>query len=197
MSTDFASDLPAQRLTTHLTKGDLVLQRQAQRQIDQIETWLKNEGAGLEDWADTRKSNSGYRTLFSGPPGTGKTLAATVLGQSTGREVYRIDLSKVLSNYIGETEKNLSRVFDAAEKNGWILFFDEADALFAQRPEVSSRNDRYANQEVAYLLQRIETYPGVAILSINLISGIDEGFLRRFQSIVAFDRPHKGEPKRS
>ncbi len=196
MSPDFASDFPAHRLTTHLTKDDLILSQQTLDQIDHIETWLMNERAALRDRAPNRKLNSGYRTLFYGPPGTGKTLAATVLGQSTGREVYRVDLSLVMSKYIGETEKNLSRVFDEAEKKGWILFFDEADALFAKRTEASSGNDRYANLEVSYLLQRIETCTAVTILATNLRSRIDDEFSRHFQSMIAFTLPSKGVQKR-
>ena len=196
MPPDFASDFPAHRLTTPLTKDDLDLSRQTLDQIKHIETWLMNERAALEDWGLNKKLNSGYRALFYGSPGTGKTLTAAVLGQSTGREVYRIDLSMVVSKYIGETEKNLSRVFDEAEKKGWILFFDEADALFGKRTETSSANDRYANQEVSYLLQRIETYTAVTILATNLRSSIDEAFSRRFQSMVAFTRPNNDEQKR-
>ena len=106
----------------------------------------------------------GYRALFWGPPGTGKTLAAGLLGKSVSEDVYRIDLSMVVSKWIGETEKNLSVIFDEGERNGWILFFDEADALFSRRSVSGSSNDRYANQQVSYLLQRMETYTGVVIL---------------------------------
>jgi SpoVK/Ycf46/Vps4 family AAA+-type ATPase len=107
--------------------------------------------------------------------------------------VHRVDLSIVVSKYIGETEKNLSRVFDLAEQRGWILFFDEADALFGQRTRVDSSHDRYANQEVSYLLQRIEDFPGVVILSSNLRTNIDEAFIRRFQSVIAFPLPGGAE----
>ena len=124
--------------------------------------------------------------LFSGAPGTGKKTLASLIGQQSGKEVYRIDLSMVVSKYIGETEKNLSKVFDAAEHKNWILFFDEADALFGKRTNVRDAHDKYANQEVAYLLQRIENYNGLVILATNMKSNIDEAFTRRFQTIINF-----------
>ncbi|MCF7483168.1 ATP-binding protein [Vibrio sp. J1-1] len=107
----------------------------------------------MQEWQLAKKVKPGYRAVFSGPPGTGKTLTAALLGKSTDRDVYRVDLSMVVSKYIGETEKNLSRVFDAASYKEWILFFDEGDALFGKRTEASSSNDRHANQLTGYLLQ--------------------------------------------
>jgi SpoVK/Ycf46/Vps4 family AAA+-type ATPase len=136
---------------------------------------------------------AGYRSLFFGPPGTGKTLTATLLGASVGVDVYRIDLSMVVSKYIGETEKNLAGVFDQAENKNWILFFDEADALFGKRTQTSSSNDRHANQEISYLLQRVEDFPGVVILASNIKANIDEAFARRFQSIIYFPLPDETE----
>ena len=127
--------------------------------------------------------------LLVGPPGTGKTLAATLLGKRNQMDVYRVDLSMIVSKYIGETEKNLARVFDLAENRNWILFFDEADALFGKRTSTQTSNDRHANQEVAYLLQRIEDFPGTVILATNLRSNIDEAFSRRFQSTIYFPMP--------
>ena len=124
--------------------------------------------------------------LFSGAPGTGKKTLASLIGQQSGKEVYRIDLSMVVSKYIGETEKNLSKVFDAAEDKNWILFFDEADALFGKRTNVRDAHDKYANQEVAYLLQGIENYNGLVIIVTNLKSNIDDAFQRRFQMIISF-----------
>jgi SpoVK/Ycf46/Vps4 family AAA+-type ATPase len=140
-----------------------------------------------------RRMRPGFTSLFFGPPGTGKTLAACVLGKLCNCEVYRIDLSMVVSKYIGETEKNLSRVFDQAEHRNWILFFDEADALFGKRTQVSDAHDRYANQEVSYLLQRIEEFSGVVILASNIRANIDDAFLRRFQSVVQFPMPRAAE----
>ena len=120
-------------------------------------------------------------------------MSAALLGRLSERDVYRIDLSLVVSKYIGETEKNLARVFDRAQQQGWILFFDEADALFGKRSETTNSNDRYANQEVAYLLQRIEGFDGVAILASNLRDNLDDAFTRRFESIVYFMLPRPPE----
>jgi SpoVK/Ycf46/Vps4 family AAA+-type ATPase len=124
--------------------------------------------------------------LFIGEPGTGKKTLAALIGQQLGTEVYRIDLSMVVSKYIGETEKNLEKIFDAAEHKNWILYFDEADALFGKRTNVRDAHDKYANQEVAYLLQRIEKYNGIVILATNKKNNIDEAFIRRLQSIIHF-----------
>ena len=143
----------------------------------------------MDDWGLSKFLKAGYRSLFYGPPGTGKTLAATLLGKKNGMDVYRVDLSMIVSKYIGETEKNLAHVFDLAENRNWILFFDEADALFGKRTSTNTSNDRHANQEVAYLLQRIEDFPGIIILATNLRSNIDEAFSRRFQSVIYFPMP--------
>jgi SpoVK/Ycf46/Vps4 family AAA+-type ATPase len=143
----------------------------------------------MEGWGLNNVLKPGYRSLFFGPPGTGKTLTAMLLGKSTGLDVYRIDLSMIVSKFIGETEKNLANVFDQAMNHKWILFFDEADSLFGKRTSTSSSHDRYANQEVSYLLQRIEDYPGVIILATNLKSNIDEAFARRFQNMIHFPMP--------
>jgi SpoVK/Ycf46/Vps4 family AAA+-type ATPase len=124
--------------------------------------------------------------LFIGAPGTGKKTLAALIGQQLSLDVYRIDLSIVVSKYIGETEKNLEKIFDAAEHKNWILFFDEADALFGKRTNVRDAHDKYANQEVAYLLQRIEKYNGIVIIATNMKNNIDEAFKRRLQSIIHF-----------
>ena len=129
--------------------------------------------------------------IFHGSAGSGKKVAAWKLGNSLGKDVYRINLSAIISKYIGETEKNLSRIFDAAENKQWILFFDEADALFGKRTEVKDSHDRYANQEVNYLLQHIENYNGLAILSVRTKTNIGEGFLRRIRYIIDFHAPPK------
>jgi SpoVK/Ycf46/Vps4 family AAA+-type ATPase len=135
----------------------------------------------------------GYRVLFHGPPGTGKTLTATLLGKYTGRDVYRIDLSMVVSKYIGETEKNLENLFAKAEAKHWILFFDEADSLFGKRTNVRDAHDKYANQEVSYLLQRVEDFDGLVILATNMKNNIDDAFIRRFNSIIKFSMPDENE----
>ena len=131
--------------------------------------------------------------VISGPSGTGKTLTASLLGRVTGKDAYRIDLSLVISKYIGETEKNLEKVFKQAEHKDWILFFDEADALFGQRTQITDAHDRFANQEVSYLLQRVEDYAGVVILASNMKSNLDEAFVRRFQTIIHFPMPKQRE----
>jgi AAA+ superfamily predicted ATPase len=183
------TNFPAKRVTTALDWADLVVSDEILDELAEIRAWIKHGDTLLRDWDFGRKIKPGYRVLFSGPPGTGKTLTAALLGKSTGMEVYRVDLSMVVSKYIGETEKNLSRVFDMAENKNWILFFDEADALFGKRTATKDAHDRYANQEVSYLLQRIEDFPGLVILATNFKSNIDEAFARRFQLLVAFQKP--------
>lgn len=186
---DYSTGFPAKRITTELEWDDLVLDYQVAAELDEINTWIASHTTVMEDWGLSRYLKAGYRALFYGPPGTGKTLAATLLGKKNGMDVYRVDLSMIVSKYIGETEKNLARVFDMAENRNWILFFDEADALFGKRTSTNTSNDRHANQEVAYLLQRIEDFPGTVILATNLRSNIDEAFSRRFQSVVYFPMP--------
>lgn len=186
---DFSASFPARLTTTHLTWSDLVLGHEVMDEVSAITTWLRHADTLLRDWGLARAVKPGYRALFFGPPGTGKTLTVALIGQATGADVYRIDLSMVVSKYIGETEKNLARVFDQAQSRHWILFFDEADALFGKRTATSSSNDRYANQEVSYLLQRVEDFPGTVILATNLKGNIDEAFARRFQSLVHFPMP--------
>jgi hypothetical protein len=186
---DYSTRFPAKLLTTRLGWSDLVLGPEVLEEIDAINTWIRHSQTILKDWQLDKALKPGYRSLFFGPPGTGKTLTATLIGQQAGADVYRIDLSMVVSKFIGETEKNLSHVFDQAENRHWILFFDEADALFGKRTQTSSSNDRYANQEVSYLLQRVEDFPGIVILATNLKANIDEAFARRFQSLVHFPMP--------
>jgi len=186
---DYSINFPAKRITTKLTWDDLVLAPQVLEEIANIRTWMSHSHTIMAEWGLDKAIKPGYRSLFFGPPGTGKTLTATLLGADVGADVYRIDLSMVVSKYIGETEKNLAKVFDQAENKNWILFFDEADALFGKRTQASSSNDRYANQEISYLLQRIEDFPGVVILATNLKANIDDAFARRFQSLVYFSMP--------
>lgn len=186
---DYTTGFPAKRITTELDWEDMVLDYQVTTELEEINTWISSGKTIMEDWGLSRILKAGYRSLFYGPPGTGKTLAATLLGKKNNMDVYRIDLSMIVSKYIGETEKNLAKVFDLAENRNWILFFDEADALFGKRTSTNTSNDRHANQEVAYLLQRIEDFPGMVILATNLRSNIDEAFSRRFQSVIYFPMP--------
>jgi SpoVK/Ycf46/Vps4 family AAA+-type ATPase len=186
---DFSPNFPAKRLTTGLEWADLAVPRDLHHNLGHILAWLENRRTILDGWGLSKQLTPGFKALFYGPPGTGKTLTASLLGKETGLDVYRIDLSMIVSKYIGETEKNLGTVFDLAEEREWILFFDEADALFGARTATSSSNDRYANQEVAYLLQRIEDCPSLVILATNLRGNIDDAFFRRFQMAVGFTRP--------
>ncbi len=190
---DFSADFPARHIETQLDWSDLVLHPGTLTQVQEIEIWLRHGDTLMHDWDMGHKLRPGYRGLFYGPPGTGKTMTACLLGKATGREVYKVDLSLVVSKYIGETEKNLGRVFDQAQNKGWILFFDEADALFGKRSDTRDAHDRYANQEVSFLLQRIETFDGIAILASNLKNNIDPAFARRFESIVYFPIPRSEE----
>lgn len=185
----FSTHFPASRCTTSLEWKDLILPSHVKDELKEILIWIQHAGHILDKMGYGKHIKKGYRSLFYGPPGTGKTLAASLIGKASGRDVYRIDLSKVVSKYIGETEKNLANIFDQAENKNWILFFDEADALFGQRTSTRSSNDRYANQEVSYLLQRIEDFPGVVILSSNLKGNLDEAFIRRLQSVIYFPVP--------
>lgn len=186
---DYSMGFPAKRITTPLEWEDLVLNYQVAIELEELNTWIVGHQTIMRDWGLERFLKAGYRSLFYGPPGTGKTLAATLIGKRHHLDVYRVDLSMIVSKYIGETEKNLARIFDLAENRRWILFFDEANALFGKRTSTNTSNDRHANQEVAYLLQRIEDFPGTVILATNLRSNIDEAFSRRFQSVIYFPMP--------
>ncbi len=181
----------AQRLTPRETWQDLVLPDRETASLQEIVAHVQQRSQVHDVWGFGRQSNRGLgiSALFAGSSGTGKTMAANVLGQTLRLDVYRIDLSSIVSKYIGETEKNLRRIFDAAESGGVILLFDEADALFGKRSDVKDSRDRYANMEVSYLLQRMESYRGLAILTTNLKDSIDAAFLRRIRFIVRFPFP--------
>jgi SpoVK/Ycf46/Vps4 family AAA+-type ATPase len=185
----FSPDFPAKHITTKMEWSDLVLNAKTMQQIHDIKIWLDYNDALMQDWGMVRKIKPGYRALFHGPPGTGKTLTATLLGKQFNKDVFRIDLSQVVSKYIGETEKNLEKVFARADRKDWILFFDEADALFGKRSNVQNAHDKYANQETSYLLQRVEDFPGLIILASNFKSNIDQAFIRRFNTIIQFPIP--------
>ncbi|MEM1177733.1 MAG: ATP-binding protein [Acidobacteriota bacterium] len=181
----------AQRIEGGAGWDDLILPDSQRTVLRELVSHIKRRTRVWDDWGFADKGIRGLGTaaLFAGPSGTGKTLAAEVLANELELDLYRIDLSAVISKYIGETEKNLSKVFRAAEDGGVVLLFDEADALFGKRTEVKDSHDRHANIEVSYLLQRMETYRGLALLTTNLKSALDQAFLRRFRFIVEFPFP--------
>jgi hypothetical protein len=188
----------ATRLEPAYTWDDLVL---ADRQLDvlrSISAFLRHRDRVLSEWGyeATVSRAQGLKVLFAGESGTGKTMAAQVLGAELGLEMFRVDLAATVSKYIGETEKNLERIFTAADGSNAILFFDEADALFGKRSEVSSSHDRYANLEVAYLLQRMEAYPGAVILATNFRRNLDDAFIRRLDFVIDFPFPEVSDRRR-
>jgi hypothetical protein len=184
-------DTLAQRLETKATWEDIVLPPEELELLHQIAEQVRHRGVVYDEWGFRQRMNRGLgvSALFAGESGTGKTMAAEVIANDLRLHLYRIDLSAVVSKYIGETEKNLRRLFDAAEDGGAILFFDEADALFGKRSEVKDSHDRYANIEINYLLQRLEAYRGLAILATNFKSALDAAFMRRLRFIVNFPFP--------
>lgn len=183
----------AARIDSKVSWSELVIGEQEQKTLKEIVAHVRHRSKVYENWGFDRKSSRGLgiSALFAGSSGTGKTLAAEVLGNELNLDVYRIDLSTVVSKYIGETEKNLRKIFDRAENCGVILLFDEADALFGRRSEVKDSHDRYANMEISYLLQRIETYRGLAILTTNLKQDIDRAFMRRIRFVIDFEFPDR------
>jgi hypothetical protein len=188
----------AQRIEPLATWEDLVLPDPQLQLLQRIVAHLRHRLTVFEHWGFASKCGRGHglSALFAGESGTGKTMAAEVLANALHLELYRIDLAAVVSKYIGETEKNLGRVFDAAEESGAILLFDEADALFGKRSEVKDSHDRYANVEVSYLLQRMETYRGLAILTSNQKAALDSAFQRRLRFVVHFPFPDARERER-
>lgn len=185
----------AQRIEPAATWDDLVLPDLQRHTLREIAAHVRQRARVYETWGFAARSSRGLgiSALFAGASGTGKTMAAEVLAHELRLDLYRIDLSQVVSKYIGETEKNLRRVFDAAEEGGTILLFDEADALFGKRSEVKDSHDRYANIEVSYLLQRMEAYRGLAILTTNMKHALDQAFVRRIRFIVHFPFPDAGQ----
>lgn len=186
---EFDAQFPAAKIHTSLNINDLVLSPQVMEEVLHIETWMDYQKELNQNPHLSKRFKRGYRALFYGPPGTGKTLTASLLGSKHNRLVYRIDLSQIVSKYIGETEKNLANIFDIAENKDWILFFDEAESLFSKRTDVGDSKDKFANQETSFLLQRIEDFDGLIILATNLKPNIDRAFTRRFQSIINFTMP--------
>jgi hypothetical protein len=188
-------DAYAQRLEGCWSWSDLRTQPDTLALLHGIANQVRHRALVHEHWGVGGRSRrgQGISVLFSGPSGTGKTMAAEVIGVELGLDVYRVDVSAVVSKYIGETEKNLARVFEAAEGSGVIVLFDEADALFGKRSEVKDSHDRHANVEIGYLLQRMESYRGLAILTTNLREDLDQAFLRRLRCIVEFRHPSLDE----
>ena len=185
----------AQRIAASATWSDLVLPPMQLQTLHDIASQVRNRPLVYGNWGFASKNarGLGISALFVGASGTGKTMAAEVLANELRLDLYRIDLSQVVNKYIGETEKNLRRIFDAAEAGGAILLFDEADALFGKRSDVKDSHDRYANIEVSYLLQRMEAYRGLAILTTNMKSALDQAFMRRIRFIVQFPFPDVGQ----
>ena len=189
-------DATANRLRPTRTWDDIVLDRERLAQLREVAVRCRQRDTVFGQWGFAPSPSMGVVALFAGPSGTGKTLAAEVIAGELGIDLYKIDLANLVSKYIGETEKNLSRVFDAAEASNVALFFDEADALLGKRSEVSDAHDRYANIEVAYLLQRLERYEGLVVMATNLAKNIDAAFLRRLHVVVEFPMPGPAERRR-
>jgi len=187
----------AQRVEPRFRIDELMLPPAQARQVDELVTAMRNLGRVHHVWGTARAWNEGgLAALFAGPPGTGKTMASEAIAQALQLPLYRIDLSQVVNKYIGETEKNLKKLFDGADAVESILFFDEADALFGKRTEVRDAHDRYANLEVSYLLERMERFKGLAILATNRRKDLDEAFLRRLRFVVEFPLPGTAERER-
>jgi AAA+ superfamily predicted ATPase len=188
----------AARLDAPYRWDDLVVPERQRVLLRSISAYLRHRDRVLSDWGYERTvaRTQGLKVLFAGESGTGKTMGAQVLGAELGLDLFRVDLATVVSKYIGETEKNLERIFTAADGSNAILFFDEADALFGKRSEVSDSHDRYANIEVAYLLQRMEAYPGAVILATNYKRNIDDAFIRRLDFVVDFPFPEADDRRR-
>lgn len=193
-----SADFPATPLCTVHTLDDVVLPAQARARVTDLQARIAHRDLVVEEWGFGRHhdNTAGLVALFHGPPGTGKTMTAAAIAAATGRPAYVVDLSALVSKYIGETEKSLARIFDRAARERSILVFDEADAVFGTRTEVSDAHDRYANQEVSYLLSRIEQHPGMVILTTNLLGNIDAAFRRRIHVVVEFPMPGPAERER-
>jgi SpoVK/Ycf46/Vps4 family AAA+-type ATPase len=181
----------AHKLDLRYVWNDIILPAEKLAVLYEVVATVRQRAKVLEEWGAGKKlaSSAGVTILFAGPPGTGKTMAAEVMAGELKLDLYKIDLSNVVSKYIGETEKNLDRIFKEAANSNAILFFDEADAIFGKRSEVKDAHDRYANIEISYLLQRMEAYDGVTILATNLRANLDEAFTRRLHFAIDFPFP--------
>jgi SpoVK/Ycf46/Vps4 family AAA+-type ATPase len=191
-------DRLARRIEPRVGWSDLVLPAPVIEQLGELTARARHRDRVLDDWGLGRTSlkGRGVTALFAGDSGTGKTMSAEVIAGSLGLDLYVIDLSTIVDKYIGETEKNLDRVFNEADRVNGVLLFDEADAIFGKRSEVKDARDRYANVEVAYLLQRMEVFDGMAVLTTNLRANVDEAFLRRLDAIVDFPVPDVEDRRR-
>ena len=196
-STPILNDL-ARKITPHYTWNDIVLPPDTQQHLIEMCAYVEHRHIVYDKWGFEKKLalGKGLMALFAGDSGTGKTMAADILAGALGLDLYKIDLSGVVSKYIGETEKNLNSIFQEAQSSNAILFFDEADALFGKRSEVKDAHDRYANIETAYLLQKMEEYEGVVILATNLKMNLDEAFMRRMHFVVDFPLPEEDDRRR-
>jgi len=183
------NNIPAIVVETSLCWDDLIISEHTDNALNTIFAWLEHREKLAAFDGIGKHLKPGYTSLFHGPPGTGKTLTAGLIGKRVSQMVVAVDLSQLVSKYIGETEKNIERLFVEAERRGWILFFDEADAVFGKRTQVTSSNDRHANTETAFLLQRLESFQGLVILASNLPANFDDAYMRRFQSVVHFPMP--------
>lgn len=186
-------NFPIDKITTSQTRNDLIVKDKTLVAIQMMEQLMKERKSASSAKKTISDTFPGFRAIFTGPSGTGKSFAAALIGRETGFDVYRIDLSVVVSNYIGETEKNLEKIFSRAEASEVILLFDEADALFGKRSEVSDSHDRYGNLEVSWLLQRIDSFAGILILSFSKPINRNSPFFRRFNMIVEFEKPDSGQ----
>jgi SpoVK/Ycf46/Vps4 family AAA+-type ATPase len=192
---DHALSQVAEPFSTSLEWADVILPEEVMTPLKEIMAQAKHREKVFDEWGFRRKMSygRGLGCLFAGPPGTGKTMMAALMAKTLGREIYKVDLSRVVSKWVGETEKNLGKVFDEAERAQVILLFDEADSLFSSRTEVKGSNDRFANMEINYLLQRMEAYDGMSILTTNIEKSIDEAFKRRLKFKVDFPMPEPDE----
>ena len=188
----------AQRIESKTNWDDLMLPDATTQQLEYLLAHIRHKTRVYQDWGFKSKTHYGFgiNALFYGSSGTGKTMAASAIANTLELDLYRIDLSQTINKYIGETEKHLSKIFDMAESSGALLLFDEADALFGKRSDVSDSKDRYANMQVSYLLQRLETYTGIAILTTNFKEALDHAFVRRLRFMIEFPYPNKTERKR-
>lgn len=188
-------NFPAKIITTSLDWDSLILADESLDSIQEILVWLKHEDSFLNTWRVSKIIKPGFRALFYGPPGTGKTLTACLLGKIAGRDVYRVDLSMLLSKHIAETEVILNSIFCEAKNRNLVLFLDDAGSFFRKGTKANSLNDHNSDQKIGYLLQIIEDFSGVVILATNIRANLDEAFTRRFQSMIYFPMPDASQRK--